>query len=184
MQTAAKTMKQGLEVKLMMGKATVNLQDSFLNQVRKDNSEIEMVLVNGTHLSGLVRGFDNFTVVVNAGGKQHLVYKHAIAQIVSQRPIQEAPVQQPQQGQAPFQPREPREQREPSREQREPREQRDRRPQPPRGDRPQRAEGAPEREHGQGPRPRRDEQQQQPQPPKDKFNKLDFSEVKIDQDKS
>ena len=64
-----------------MAKGMVNLQDSFLNQVRKDNTEIEMVLLDGTHLTGAVRGFDNFTVVVNAQGNQHLVYKHAVATV-------------------------------------------------------------------------------------------------------
>ena len=68
-----------------MGKQAMNLQDSFLNQVRKDNTEIELVLLNGARLSGLVRGFDNFTVIVNSGGQQHLIYKHAIAQVISQR---------------------------------------------------------------------------------------------------
>lgn len=166
----------------MIGKATVNLQDSFLNQVRKDNSEIEMVLVNGTHLTGLVRGFDNFTVVVNAAGKQHLVYKHAIAQIVSQRPIQDTSAQF--QGQ----PREQREQREPreQREQREPREQRERRPQPPRVERPQPPRPEPvlgePREQREQPQPRPEKKEQQ-QSARDKFNVLDLSDVKLDQQK-
>lgn len=167
----------------MMGKAMVNLQDSFLNQVRKENSEIEMVLVNGTHLTGLVRGFDNFTVVVNAAGKQHLVYKHAIAQIVSQRPVQDFSAAAQSQAQAQPQPlREPREQREP-------REHRP--PQPPRpsGERPNRPEAAPEPRLQAAPEPRpqaapRPNRPEQPQAPRNKFNVLDLSEVKLDQDKS
>jgi len=63
----------------------MNLQDSFLNQVRKDNAEIKMILLDGTTLVGTVRGFDSFTVIVASGGSQHLVYKHAIAHIVSRR---------------------------------------------------------------------------------------------------
>jgi host factor-I protein len=69
-----------------MAKNDMNLQDSFLNQVRKDNAEIQLVLLDGTRLTGLVRGFDNFTVIVNARGQQHLIYKHAISQIISRRP--------------------------------------------------------------------------------------------------
>ncbi|MBN1477651.1 RNA chaperone Hfq [Candidatus Sumerlaeota bacterium] len=68
-----------------MAKPTTNLQDSFLNQVRKDNAEVKVALVDGTMLRGTVRGFDNFTVVLQVGGMQHLLYKHAISQIVSRR---------------------------------------------------------------------------------------------------
>lgn len=68
-----------------MAKAAMNLQDSFLNQVRKDNAEIKLVLLDGTVLTGVVRGFDSFTVIVSAKGSQHLVYKHAIGQIITNR---------------------------------------------------------------------------------------------------
>lgn len=64
----------------------VNLQDSFLNQVRRDAHEVKVALVDGTLIRGVVRGFDNFTLVLHVGGQQHLVYKHAIAQIVARRP--------------------------------------------------------------------------------------------------
>jgi host factor-I protein len=69
-----------------MSKAAMNLQDSFLNQVRRENSEVRVLLVNGTLLRGIVKGFDNFTLILNNRNGQHLVYKHAIAQIVSHRP--------------------------------------------------------------------------------------------------
>lgn len=69
-----------------MSKVSMNLQDSFLNQVRKENAEIKMVLLDGTTLSGIIKGFDNFTVIVNDHGAQHLVYKHAIAQMIWRRP--------------------------------------------------------------------------------------------------
>lgn len=69
-----------------MSKAAMNLQDSFLNQVRRENSEVKILLVNGTVLKGAVKGFDNFTVILNSSnGTQHLIYKHAIAQVVNQR---------------------------------------------------------------------------------------------------
>jgi len=68
-----------------MARTTMNLQDGFLNQVRKENTEIKMVLLDGSELVGLVRGFDNFTVIVASQATQHLVYKHAVAQIVIPR---------------------------------------------------------------------------------------------------
>ena len=68
-----------------MSKSAMNLQDSFLNQVRRENTEVNILLVNGKSLRGVVKGFDNFTVILNSRGGQHLIYKHAIAQLVSQR---------------------------------------------------------------------------------------------------
>ena len=68
-----------------MAKSIMNLQDSFLNQVRKDNTEINLILLDGTTMTGVVRGFDSFTVIVAAKGVHHLIYKHAIAQIISKR---------------------------------------------------------------------------------------------------
>ena len=59
----------------------MNLQDSFLNQVRKENNPVTIYLVNGFQLRGLVKGFDNFTVIIENEGKQQLVYKHAISTI-------------------------------------------------------------------------------------------------------
>jgi host factor-I protein len=72
---------------LLMSKAAMNLQDSFLNQVRRENSEVNVLLVNGKTLRGIVKGFDNFTVILNSRGGQHLIYKHAIAQLVTQRAL-------------------------------------------------------------------------------------------------
>ena len=68
-----------------MAKASVNLQDSFLNQVRKEGSEVKIVLVDGSSLTGVVRGFDNFTVILNSKESQHLIYKHAISQLITKR---------------------------------------------------------------------------------------------------
>lgn len=64
-----------------MPNKTINLQDSFLNQVRKENAAVIIYLVNGFQLRGQVRGFDNFTVIIENDGKQQLVYKHAISTI-------------------------------------------------------------------------------------------------------
>jgi host factor-I protein len=59
-----------------------NLQDSFLNQVRRDNITVTIYLVNGFQLKGLVKGFDNFTIILDSDGRQQMVYKHAISTII------------------------------------------------------------------------------------------------------
>lgn len=64
-----------------MNKANINLQDVFLNQVRKEHIPVTIYLTNGFQLKGIVKGFDNFTVVLETDGRQQLVYKHAISTI-------------------------------------------------------------------------------------------------------
>jgi len=59
----------------------INLQDSFLNQVRKDSRPVTISLLNGQQQQGTVRGFDNFTLILEQQGKQTLIYKHAIVTI-------------------------------------------------------------------------------------------------------
>ena len=66
---------------------TQNLQDLFLNQARRERSQITMFLMNGFQLHGIVRGFDNFTVVLDSDGRQQLIYKHAISTVVPSRPV-------------------------------------------------------------------------------------------------
>lgn len=73
-------------------KTTMNLQDSFLNHVRKENLTVVIYLVNGFQIRGLVRGFDNFTVIIENEGKQQLVYKHAISTI---SPVSNITIMQP-----------------------------------------------------------------------------------------
>lgn len=65
----------------------VNLQDSILNQVRKENIQVNIHLINGFQIKGMVKGFDNFTVIIDSLGKQMLVYKHAISTITMGRPV-------------------------------------------------------------------------------------------------
>ena len=65
----------------------INLQDTFLNQVRKENTEVTIHLVNGFQIKGKVKGFDNFTVVLDVMGKQQMVYKHAISTITPAKPV-------------------------------------------------------------------------------------------------
>lgn len=70
-----------------MTKPQLNLQDAFLNQVRKENISVTMYLINGFQLKGHVKGFDNFTVILESDGKQLMVYKHAISTISPVRPV-------------------------------------------------------------------------------------------------
>ena len=70
-----------------MAAKVINLQDSFLNQARKENGGVIIHLVNGFQLKGNVRGFDNFTVLLEAAGKQQMVYKHAISTVTPMKPL-------------------------------------------------------------------------------------------------
>ncbi len=70
-----------------MSKPLINLQDGFLNQVRKENILVTVYLVNGFQLKGMVKGFDNFTVILENEGRQMLVYKHALSTITPSRPV-------------------------------------------------------------------------------------------------
>ncbi len=58
---------------------TINIQDTFLNQIRKENIPVTVYLTNGFQLRGLIKAFDNFTIVLDSEGKQQMVYKHAIS---------------------------------------------------------------------------------------------------------
>lgn len=65
----------------------LNLQDVFLNQVRKERVVVTVYLTNGFQFKGVVKGFDNFTVILESDGKQDLVYKHAISTIIPAKPV-------------------------------------------------------------------------------------------------
>ncbi|MBE4908642.1 RNA chaperone Hfq [Cytobacillus suaedae] len=69
-------------------KQAINIQDQFLNQLRKDNTFVTVFLLNGFQLRGLIKGFDNFTVLLETEGKQQLIYKHAISTFSPQKNIQ------------------------------------------------------------------------------------------------
>lgn len=70
-----------------MGKA-INLQDMFLNQVRKENIQVTIYLMGGVQLRGSVKGFDAFTVLLDSPGKPtQLVYKHAVTSIVPSKQV-------------------------------------------------------------------------------------------------
>lgn len=70
-----------------MTKPQINLQDAYLNQVRKDNIPVTIFLVNGFQLKGMIKGFDNFTVIMESDGKQMMVYKHAISTVSPMKPV-------------------------------------------------------------------------------------------------
>ncbi|MDI3327283.1 MAG: RNA chaperone Hfq [Alicyclobacillaceae bacterium] len=70
-----------------MNKQTINIQDTFLNQLRKESVPVTVYLMNGFQIRGIVRAFDNFTIVIESDGKQMMVYKHAISTFTPQRPV-------------------------------------------------------------------------------------------------
>lgn len=65
----------------------LNLQDVFLNQIRKDKTIVTVYLINGFQLRGCVRGFDSFTIIIENEGRQNLVYKNAVSTITPTRPV-------------------------------------------------------------------------------------------------
>lgn len=64
-----------------------NLQDVFLNNVRKSKSPVTVFLVNGVKLQGIITWFDNFCVLLRRDGHSQLVYKHAISTVMPVSPI-------------------------------------------------------------------------------------------------
>jgi host factor-I protein len=65
-----------------------NLQDTFLNSVRRAKTPLTIFLVNGVKLQGVVSWFDNFCVLLRRDGQSQLVYKHAISTIMPAQPVQ------------------------------------------------------------------------------------------------
>ena len=65
-----------------------NLQDTFLNAVRRSRTPLTIFLVNGVKLQGVVSWFDNFCVLLRRDGQAQLVYKHAISTIMPAGPVQ------------------------------------------------------------------------------------------------
>ena len=69
-----------------MSKSQINLQDNFLNQLRKESIPVTLYLTSGVQLRGYVKGFDAFTVVLEGQGKPpQLVYKHSIVSVAPVR---------------------------------------------------------------------------------------------------
>lgn len=66
---------------------SINIQDTFLNQLRKENIPVTVFLTNGFQIRGLIKAFDNFTIVIDSDGRQQMVYKHAISTYQPQRNV-------------------------------------------------------------------------------------------------
>ncbi len=71
-----------------MAERSQNLQDLFLNSVRKSKTPLTIFLINGVKLTGVVTSFDNFCVLLRRDGHSQLVYKHAISTIMPSQPVQ------------------------------------------------------------------------------------------------
>ena len=66
---------------------TENLQETFLNQLRKDKSSVTIFLINGVKLQGIITWFDNFSILLKRDTHIQLVYKHSISTIMPSEPI-------------------------------------------------------------------------------------------------
>ena len=72
----------------LMAEKSHNLQDTFLNHVRKAKIPLTIFLVNGVKLQGVVTWFDNFCLLLRRDGHSQLVYKHAISTVMPSHPVQ------------------------------------------------------------------------------------------------
>ena len=68
-------------------KPAQNIQDSFLNTARKERTNITIYLLSGVKLTGRIRSFDKYSVVLEASGQEQLIFKHAISTVVSNRSV-------------------------------------------------------------------------------------------------
>jgi host factor-I protein len=66
----------------MESKPAQNIQDSFLNSARKDKTQITIYLMSGVKLTGRIRSFDKYSVVLEANNQEQLIFKHAISTVV------------------------------------------------------------------------------------------------------
>lgn len=72
----------------MSGEKSQNVQDVFLNTIRKNKTPVTVFLVNGVKLQGIVTWFDNFSMLLRRDGHTQLVYKHAISTVMPSGPLQ------------------------------------------------------------------------------------------------
>ena len=70
----------------MMNKQ-MNLQDTFLNTLRKERIDVTIILTNGYQQKGVIKGFDNYVVLLESDSRQMMIFKHAISTVVPVRPI-------------------------------------------------------------------------------------------------
>lgn len=78
----------GVGVNIEAVKTSFPLQDAYLLAIKRENAPVTIYLRNGFQLRGLVRGFDNFTIILEYDNKPHLVYKHAVSTVSPQTPVQ------------------------------------------------------------------------------------------------
>jgi host factor-I protein len=71
----------------MENKPAQNIQDTFLNTVRKDKTPITIYLVSGVKLTGKIRSFDKYSVLLENNSQEQLIFKHAISTVVSTRSV-------------------------------------------------------------------------------------------------
>ncbi|MGD0870166.1 MAG: RNA chaperone Hfq [Bryobacteraceae bacterium] len=69
-----------------MEKPAQNIQDSFLNNARKDKIALTIYLMSGVKLSGRIKSFDKYSLVLETNNQEQLIFKHAISTVVTQRP--------------------------------------------------------------------------------------------------
>ncbi|MGE5204965.1 MAG: RNA chaperone Hfq [Chlamydiota bacterium] len=71
----------------MESKPAQNIQDSFLNTARKDKTPITLYLLSGVKLTGRIRSFDKYSLVLETGNQEQLIFKHAISTVVMPKTV-------------------------------------------------------------------------------------------------
>ncbi len=77
----------------MENKPAQNIQDSFLNTARKEKTPITLYLLSGVKLTGRIRSFDKYSVVLETNNQEQLIFKHAISTVVMQKTHMERPME-------------------------------------------------------------------------------------------
>jgi host factor-I protein len=70
-----------------MVKVKINIQDQFLNNVRREKADVTIKLENGEEMNGVLKAFDNFCMVLKSGENYHLIYKHAVSFVRPSYPL-------------------------------------------------------------------------------------------------
>ncbi len=76
-----------------MEKQAQNIQEAFLNNARKDKTFLTIYLMSGVKLSGRIKSFDKYSVILEANNQEQLIFKHAISTVVVSRPFHSGPPQ-------------------------------------------------------------------------------------------
>lgn len=73
-----------------MEKSSQNIQDSFLNNARKEKTSVVIYLLGGVRLNGRIKSFDKYSLILESNSQEHLVFKHAISTVVTGRALHSA----------------------------------------------------------------------------------------------